>query len=205
MSALHPRASLDASEITRRPKGRSERVQRQVFEAALTILTRDGRVGLTMDAIAHEAGVHKTTLYRRWGSVEPLVREACADYDDTAMQAPDTGSFAGDVRALAHQFGHYLAQPISQAIVRMVVSDAPHDDELRTWAAEFWLTRSGPFDAVVERAVTRGELPASASAIDLAEPLIGPLILRALVTGFDLSDTAFLDRLAALVTRGLTA
>jgi hypothetical protein len=47
--------------------------------------------------------------------------------------------------------------------------------------------------------------PPSASAIDLAEPLIGPLILRALVTGFDLGDTAFLDRLAALVTRGLTA
>lgn len=205
MSEPTPRASHDASEITRRPGGRSERVQRQVFEAALTILTRDGRVALTMDAIANEAGVHKTTLYRRWGSVELLVREACADYDDQAMQAPDTGSFASDVRALAHQFGHYLGQPVTQAIVRMVVSDAPHDPELSAWAAEFWLTRSGPFDAVVERAVARGELPPDSTAIDLAEPLIGPLILRALVTSFDLTDTDFLDRLAALVTRGLTA
>ncbi len=204
MSDPHAHASRDASEITRRPKGRSERVQRQVFDAALGILVREGRVGLTMDAIAHEAGVHKTTLYRRWGSLEPLVREACADYDDQAMQAPDTGSFVGDVRALAHQFGHYLAQPITQAIVRMVVSDAPHDAELSAWAAEFWLTRSGPFDTVVERAVLRGELPANSTAIDLAEPLVGPLILRALVTGFDLTDAAFLDRLAALVTRGLT-
>ncbi|MBK6579996.1 MAG: hypothetical protein IPG17_28205 [Sandaracinaceae bacterium] len=57
MSAHPPRAAHDAAPIARRPKGRSERVQRQVFDAALTILARDGRVGLTMEAIAHEAGV----------------------------------------------------------------------------------------------------------------------------------------------------
>ncbi|MCB9658183.1 MAG: TetR/AcrR family transcriptional regulator [Polyangiales bacterium] len=204
MSAPSPRASASASEIARRPKGRSERVQRQVFDAALAILARDGRGALSMEAIAHEADVHKTTLYRRWGSVETLVREACADYDDTSIKAPDTGSFEGDVRALAQQFGRYLSQPITQAIVRMVVSDAPHDQELREWADEFWLTRSGPFDTVVERAIARGELPAHVTAIELAEPLIGPMILRALVTGFELDDRDFLDRLATLVLRGLT-
>ena len=203
MSALTPRASVDASEIARRPKGRSERVQRQVFDAALTILARDGRSALTMDAIAQEASVHKTTLYRRWGSVEVLIREACTDYDDAAIKAPDTGSFASDVQALAQQFGRYLSHPVSQAIVRMIVSDAPHDDELRAWANEFWLSRSGPFDTVVDHAIARGELTAETTAIDLAEPLIGPLILRALVTGFELQDSDFLDRLATLVTRGL--
>lgn len=205
MTPPGPRASTNASEVARRPNGRSARVQRQVFDAALSILARDGRVGLTMDAVAHEAAVHKTTLYRRWGSIEVLIREACTDYDDTSVKAPDTGSFGSDVHALAHQFGRYLAQPVSQAIVRMVVSDAPHDDELRAWADDFWLTRSGPFDTVVERAIARGELPRDTTAIDLAEPLIGPLILRALVTGFDLADHDFLDRLARIVTRGLTA
>jgi AcrR family transcriptional regulator len=204
MTTPPPRALSDAPEITRRPKGRSARVQRQVFDAALAILARDGRGGLSMDAIAHEAEVHKTTLYRRWGSVEALVREACAEYDDTSMKAPDTGSFASDVRALARQFGRYLSQPVTLAIVRMIVSDAPHDAELRAWADEFWLSRSGPFDAVVDHAIARAELPAETTAIDLAEPLIGPMILRTLVTGFELDDPEFLDRLAALVVRGLS-
>ena len=60
MSDPHAHASRDASEITRRPKGRSERVQRQVFEAALTILTRDGRVVITDD----------------WGPVRPSAPQA---------------------------------------------------------------------------------------------------------------------------------
>ncbi len=207
MSAAPTRTATpsDASEVLRRPNGRSARVQRQAFDATLRLLAREGRAASKMDAVATEAGVHKTTLYRRWGSVDQLVREACTDYDDTSMRSPDTGSLAGDVKALAHQFGRYLSQPVTQAIVRMIVADAPHDEELREWADAFWLTRSGPFDAVVDRAIARGELRPGTTAIDLAEPLIGPLILRSLVTGFDLEDADFLDGLAALVTRGLHA
>ena len=193
----------DDDEKERRPRGRSARVRRQVFEAALAILVRDGRPAISMEAVAGEAGVHKTTLYRRWGTVEQILREACAHYDDTSVHAPDTGTLDGDILELAHQFGRYIAEPISQAIIRMVVSDAPHDAELSDWAAGFWLTRSGPFDKVVERAIERGEISDEVSAIDIAEPLVGPMILRALVTGFDPRDEDFIERIAALVTRGL--
>lgn len=181
---------------TQRPGGRTARVQRQVFEAALDLLATEGRAAVSMDAIASRAGVHKTTLYRRWGAVEPLIREACIDYDDRNVAPPDTGSLPTDLRALAESFGAYLSQPVTQAIVRMIVAEAPHDPELREWADGFWLTRSGPFDAVVDRAIERGELPEHATALDIAEPLMGPIILRALVTGFALDDLEFLHNLA---------
>ncbi len=190
-----------------RPGGRSARVRRAAFEAALGLMVDKGPLALTMDAVAARAEVHKTTLYRRWGTVDTLVREALEDYDEAAIQrrpVADTGSLEGDLREVARVFGAYLDQPITKAVLRMIIAEWPKDPDLATWSAEFWLSRSRPFEVIIERAVRRGELAPDTHAADVAEPLVGAMLLRALITGFPLDDE-FLVRQAALVCRGLRA
>lgn len=190
-----------------RPGGRSARVRRAVFDAALAIMVDEGPNALSMEAVAARSSVHKTTLYRRWRAVELLVREALEDYDEVAIQRralPDTGSLLGDLREVARMFGAYLEEPITKAVLRMIISEGPKDPQLARWAADFWVGRSGPFEQVIERAVARGELRSDTHAADLAEPLIGPMLLRTLITGYPL-DEDFLEGLAVLVFHGLRA
>src|SRR6267154_2033770 len=49
-----------------RPGGRSARVRREVLAATLHVLLEEGLDATTIPAIADRAGVHHTSIYRRW-------------------------------------------------------------------------------------------------------------------------------------------
>jgi AcrR family transcriptional regulator len=51
----------------RRPGGRSARVRAAAIAATLAELAETGYSALSLENVARRAGVHKTTLYRRWG------------------------------------------------------------------------------------------------------------------------------------------
>ncbi|MFE7396817.1 TetR/AcrR family transcriptional regulator, partial [Streptomyces sp. NPDC057557] len=57
----------------RRPGGRTARIRKQVLDAVLSELGEHGYDGLTTDTVAARAGVHRTTVYRRWGDVGGFV------------------------------------------------------------------------------------------------------------------------------------
>lgn len=50
----------------RRPGGRTARTRAQVHDAVVAQLMEHGYDELTVDAVAARAGVHRTTVYRRW-------------------------------------------------------------------------------------------------------------------------------------------
>ncbi|MFE3903268.1 TetR/AcrR family transcriptional regulator, partial [Streptomyces sp. NPDC059153] len=60
----------------RRPGGRTARIRKQVLDAVLSELGEHGYDGLTTDTVAARAGVHRTTVYRRWGDVGGCVGRA---------------------------------------------------------------------------------------------------------------------------------
>ena len=69
------------------------------IDATLDLIAERGVPGLTTDAVAERAGISKATMYRRWRSKEELMLDAVASLVGE-IAVPDTGSFAGDVRAL---------------------------------------------------------------------------------------------------------
>ncbi|MFI0777237.1 TetR/AcrR family transcriptional regulator [Streptomyces sp. NPDC021212] len=86
---------------TVRPGGRTARTRAAVRDAVLTGLAEHGYPGRTVEYVAERSGVHKTTVYRRWGSVEGLVADALRLAGEDSWTAPDTGILDGDLRALA--------------------------------------------------------------------------------------------------------
>jgi AcrR family transcriptional regulator len=68
----------------RRPgRPRSERADRAIIDAALSLFAEDGPAGLCIEKVAARAGVGKATIYRRWPGKEDLLLDAIA-----ALQAP---------------------------------------------------------------------------------------------------------------------
>ncbi len=188
----------NAPSSARKTRGPSQRVTEQLLQATLGILEREGVDGLKMELVAERAGVHKTTLYRRYGDINELVKAVIEAVDMSVASLPDTGSLRGDVRAMVESFTRHFSEPGVLAIIRWVVGHRPSDSALVAWIDAYWLDHSRVYQVVFDRAEARGE-PVQRERFMLAmELIVGPMLLRQLVTGLKL-DQALIDNLAEIV------
>ncbi|MEV5710328.1 TetR/AcrR family transcriptional regulator [Actinoallomurus sp. NPDC052274] len=186
-----------------RPGGRTARTRTAVLEAVIDQLTETGYAGLSVDAVARRAGVHKATLYRRWGTVDGLLLDALTLFADRSVPMPDTGTLDGDLRDLARSALAVLTDRAGQALIRAVVS-AGHDSQVAEVIRAFWTGHNTMVARIVERAADRGELPADTDPTDVSRAIGAPLYMRLLVTAEPL-DTAAADQSAAVVAAAARA
>lgn len=183
----------------RRPGGRSARVRQAVLEATVTELLREGYDGLSIPAVAASAGVHETSIYRRWGTKSSLVMDACQSMAGDAIPTPDTGTLRSDLRHLLRDVVGLLASPRGKAIGAMIIA-AQGSAEAGQLARTFWRRRFELAAAVFERARERGELTTRLPVPLLLELLVGPLYFRALVSGEPL-DRSYADQVIDTLLR----
>ena len=102
-----------------RPGGRSARVRAAVHRAVQDLVAEGVRTeDLTIPVVAARAGVHATTVYRRWGSLADLLA-AVAEHRFTGdVVVPDTGGLSGDLERWATDVARDLADPDTLALMR---------------------------------------------------------------------------------------
>jgi len=185
--------------VRRRTGGRSAVVRENVLRATLEAVAERGVDGVTIGAIARDAGVHDTTIYRRWASLEHLLVDAILAYSEQQLPIPDTGSLRTDLIEYAESVASYVAAPPGRTLVRsMVTVDDPRFDEQR---ATFWQGRYDHARTMVDRARSRGELTRDLSPQILLEMLIAPIHFRALLT-HQLTDRSFITTLVDALLGG---
>jgi AcrR family transcriptional regulator len=170
----------------------------------LAELADRGYAALSLENVARRSGVHKTTLYRRWGTREDLVLEAMLDRADLNITVPDTGSLREDLLQLARTAATNAATPEVAAMARAVVAQADHDPTLDTARRRFWTARLALDATIVERAIQRGEILPNTDPRTVIESIIGPIHLRLLLTGEPV-DHAFLDTVVDTVLHGVAS
>lgn len=182
----------------RRPGGRSARVRVAVLDATLGLMRERGNA-FTIPHVAARAGVHETTIYRRWGSREALIVDAIASHVGEEIPIPDSGSLRGDITALLASSRAFLMSPLGSQLVRATapVQPAAPTDSRRT----YWPRRLDKLSVIFERAIARGEIAPTADVALATELLLAPLYFRLLITDAPL-DPEFLDRLATFVLAG---
>jgi AcrR family transcriptional regulator len=156
-----------------RAGGRSERVRRQVGAVSLEMLA-EGRLDLTPAEVALRSGVSRTTVYRWWPTKPALVREALAVHTERRVEPPDTGTWRGDLVALADRLSTFFSDPVEVALNAIMASGSSPDFDqivLDHFAPVFAAWRD-----MVERARARGELrdnvDADTALLTLASPLL---------------------------------
>lgn len=163
----------------RRPGGRTARVGASVLAATLDLLSEGGFASLTIDQVADRSGVHKTTIYRRWGSREGLVGAALASRSATEVPIPDTDTLRGDLTEIARAVAANLSSPLGRALAQTMVGHAD-DPEIRRITEEFWSTRFAHTDKIVERAIERGELASETDPRLVIEAVVAPVWFRSI-------------------------
>lgn len=190
-----------AEGVQRRPGGRSARVRQAVADATLAVMAEKGIADFTVTDVAARAGVHETSIYRRWGSRDNLIAETLLDYSEQLIPVPDTGSVRTDLYGLLTAIANYLSSPVGKALAQAL---ALTGDESR-WSAvrhAFWTTRLQLTQTIVERAVERDEVPPDTDPRLVLETLVASLSFRTIVIREPIDDR-LCTRLTDLVLDGI--
>ena len=184
-----------------RPGGRAARVRAAVLGATAELLTEVGYEHLTVEDVATRAGVHKTTVYRRWSTKPELIADAVRVQSAENVPIPDTGALIGDLRQLARDVAANIGTEGGARRSRTIIAAAASSDELAAEVHTFWAHRLALCAPIVDRAIDRGEIPDGVDADLIIEAVVGPIWLRLLVTGEPIDDD-LIDGIARLVTSG---
>jgi AcrR family transcriptional regulator len=152
------RAGAEDAPARGRGRPRSVEADQAILHATLRMLGTQGVAGTTIEGVAADAGVGKTTIYRRWPTKTDLILAAISDLVPTG-DPPDTGSMAGDMAALAETQQRRLADSGLAGIVPRVLAESMSDPELHQ---DFVDRVVNPFRELlrlfIERGIERGEL-----------------------------------------------
>jgi AcrR family transcriptional regulator len=179
-------------------------VREAVLRATLEELAEAGYAALSFEGIARRAGVHKTTLYRRWESLEDLLLDAFIERGFEQVPIPDTGSLRRDLLAYGREIAAGVEAPEVGAMLAAVASGRDRDSALAEASRRFWDTRFELAGEMVGRAVERGEIPGRVDPRLVVQAMVAPIYFRLLMTGEPLDDS-FLKRQAALIAAGAGA
>ncbi|GAA4539984.1 TetR/AcrR family transcriptional regulator [Pseudonocardia xishanensis] len=129
---------------------------------------------LTLPVVAARAGVHPTTLYRRWGSVAELLADVATSRFSGDVVVPDTGSLRADLERWAASVATDVADPEVLALMRAAIGAG----EVGACACRG--DREEQLAAMLERERVRsGRAPTVERAVDV---LLGPIYFRAVLT-----------------------
>src|SRR5690349_23043328 len=111
-----PMAELPLVETPRRERADAARNREALLAAARRLLERHGPAGLTMDAVACEAGVGKGTLFRRFGDRASLFRALIDDreraFQEAFIRGPAPLGPGAPVPERLTAFGHAMLELI---------------------------------------------------------------------------------------------
>jgi AcrR family transcriptional regulator len=188
-------------EVRRRPGGRSARVQTAVFEATFQLLEERGYEMLSMTTIAERAGVHETSLYRRWKTKDQLVLDAVNRRVAQEIPVPDTGMLRSDLVAVLQSLRLFLQSTLGQALFQTAVATL-HLPELCAFRQEHWRQRRAHLQILFERAIARREVSPQVDSQLLLETLSGIVYMRLFVVNEPV-DEVFLEQIVDLILSGV--
>ncbi|MGW5850479.1 TetR/AcrR family transcriptional regulator [Streptomyces sp. NPDC055254] len=192
------------------PPGRRSKItperEQEFYDAVLEQLREDGYEALTMEGVAARASCGKSTLYRQWKTKPQLVAAALRAGRRGTLVAVDNGTLAEDLREAARIAACTSGRDtrLMQAVGHAALDDEELQAALRTALVEPELAA---FDAMVERAVARGEIRANHPAVEfLPAQLMGLVRILPVLEG-RFADADYLLRFidaAILPSLGLT-
>jgi AcrR family transcriptional regulator len=178
-----------------RGRPRSETARAAIIAAASRLVGEHGYGGVSMEAIAREAGVSKQTLYRWWPTKAAIVLEGLNDAAAAIAPASSTGRFEADLRRFLRRTVAGAGGRNAKLLAALMAAAQLDDGFGEAFRAEFLARRREVLRELLVLGRRRGELDETADAEALTELVFASLWYRVLVRNAPL-DGDFSERLA---------
>ncbi len=182
---------------------RSEEAHQKVVAAAVEIVAEQGISGFTVDAVARNSGVAKTTIYRRWKSGDDLLMEAL-DCSVEHLATPNTGALRTDLVEIYRAVIAMVEQPHVFSTMLGALARAASDPDFRRLTQDLEKERHQPIRTILQLAQARGEIAAGADLGLLTDFVEGPLAARKILS-MGTFDAGELEQIVDMVVAGLAA
>ena len=188
----------------KRPPGRprSEESRQSILRSTLKLLKESGFPELSIEAIAADASVGKTTVYRWWPTKAALVADAFSASAEEELQFPNTGSVYTDINLQMRRLIRIFRSQRGKVVAALLAGGQSDPELIEAYRERFLWPRRRQAYQTLQRGVDRGELPAGCDFDLILDSLYGPILMRFLIRHVKLEER-FADEICGLVLQGL--
>ncbi|MCZ6566914.1 MAG: TetR/AcrR family transcriptional regulator [Actinobacteria bacterium] len=159
---------------------RIERTRRVVLDAAAELVGECGFGRASIEAISERSGVARSTIYRHWPERSELLVEAVGKRVGP-VAAVDSGDLRTDLLQVFSHLGNLLSSEPTKCVAASFIAEAMRDPELAALHAKFTERRRAVSTTLIERGISRGDLPKTTDPAAMADDLAAPVFFRALI------------------------
>jgi AcrR family transcriptional regulator len=176
-----------------------------ILLAANEVIADKGVSGLTIEEVASRAGVGKTTIYRRWSSRGTLALDAFLAEIGEQQTLRDTGTFSGDLRAALGEWVGAVASTNAGIMLAGIIAEMHKDRGLAVaWQDQVISPLRAQYSMMLDRAISRGEIPANTDAGVVLDLVFGACYYR-LLHGHRPLNEQFVNQVVDIVALGVGA
>jgi len=181
---MNQRSTAMHTNSRQRPGGRTAEVTARIQQAIRDLVIEGGVDACTFSAVAHRAGIERSTLYRRFPDRWDAIVDAWVARAGEEV-VPDCGkSFAEDLTSVLRKLVEVLESPAGPAVLRVAAELRGKSDYIRTYFQQRMAQLAPMFDA----GIARGELPAEVDREALFASAAGPIYFRIFIAGQTVED-----------------
>jgi AcrR family transcriptional regulator len=182
---------------------RSEESRQSILRSTLKLLRQNGGFAdLSIEAVAADANVGKTTVYRWWPTKAALVADAFSSSADEELRFPNTGSVQDDMSLQMRRLIRVFRSPRGRVVAALLAGGQSDPELIEAFRERFMWPRRKQAYQTLQRGVDRGELPVGSDFDLILDSLYGPIYMRFLIRHFKL-DEKFADEICGLVLPSL--
>jgi AcrR family transcriptional regulator len=167
------------TETARRGRGRPRdgSIDERALAATRDLLARRGFEGTTIQAVAHQSGLHASAIYRRWPSRVELIEDAVSPGVE-AVQVTPTGDLRRDLERFVRAYLRVLSTPAARAAAAPLM--ALHQSAGGRGPAGIRHSTRPQFRAILA-AAPAGTVDAAIDPDDVFDVVLGLVLTRILV------------------------
>lgn len=190
------------SDFNRIGRPRSEESRTAILEATWNLLKTTNLKDLSIEGIARESGVGKTTIYRWWPSKIAVVMDAFVEHVLPITPFPEDISAAGAIQMQMASLVRAFSGDYGRIVAQILAEGQADPDALASYRDRFIYPRRLAARVIIQRGMEDGEFDANLDPELVIDALYGPIYFRLLVGHLPL-DLQFSEKLSRLVFKAL--